>query len=104
MRSVLMPEGDVRTGGGLRKHKGKLEIRVGRGLAMDADGALTAAAAKAVTPLPDNTTGSAGVALDDSGASYSRATLNNNFATMKAHIDELRHALEGVGLINKGTD
>lgn len=49
--------------------------------------------------LTDNTSGTAGSTIANVGASFSQATLNNNFATLTQHLIELRTALRAAGLM-----
>lgn len=52
-----------------------------------------------VGALTDNTSGTAGSTVANVGASFSQATLNNNFATLTQHLIELRTALRAAGLM-----
>jgi hypothetical protein len=53
----------------------------------------------AIASLTDSTTGTADETLADVGATFSQATLNNNFADLNAKIDLILAALRTHGLI-----
>lgn len=53
----------------------------------------------AIVHITDNTTGAASDALSDGGVSYTRATINSNFATVAAKINAILSLLEGRGLL-----
>jgi hypothetical protein len=52
-----------------------------------------------VGALTDNTSGTAGSTVANVGASFSQATLNNNFATLTQQLNELRTAMRDAGLM-----
>lgn len=50
-----------------------------------------------ITSLTDNSTGTASDTVADVGASFNQATLNNNFASLTAKIEELLDRLRESG-------
>jgi len=50
-----------------------------------------------ITALTDSTTGTPATTITDVGASFSQATLNNNFASLTQAINEIKTALNGAG-------
>jgi hypothetical protein len=55
--------------------------------------------AEDVGELTDSTSGTASSTVADVGASFSQATLNNNFATLTDALNDLRTALRDAGLM-----
>jgi hypothetical protein len=55
--------------------------------------------AEDVGELTDSTSGTASDTIANVGASFSQATLNNNFASMLAKVNELRAVLRAAGLM-----
>lgn len=54
--------------------------------------------ASAITALTDSTTGTADNTVADVGASFSQATLNNNFADLIAKINAINTAIKNAGI------
>lgn len=52
----------------------------------------------AIASLTDNSTGTAGSAVADAGASYTQATIDNNFATLTAKVNALIAVLKSAGI------
>ena len=56
-------------------------------------------AQSAIADVTDSTGGTADGTLDDAGASYTQATLNNNFAELATKVNAILAALRAHGLI-----
>ncbi|MGK3981314.1 hypothetical protein WMF38_57485 [Sorangium sp. So ce118] len=52
-----------------------------------------------VEELTDSTSGTAGNTITNVGASFSQATLNNNFATLTQQLNDIRAALRSAGVM-----
>jgi hypothetical protein len=55
--------------------------------------------AEDVGELTDSTSGTAGDTIANVGASFSQATLNNNFASMLTKVNDIRAVLRAAGLM-----
>lgn len=71
------------------------EVKVESGGKITNDGIQAAA----IVNLTDSTTGTADNTVADVGATFSQATLNNNFADLIAKINGVLAALRGAGIV-----
>lgn len=79
----------------------RIVIQSGGEIKIETGGKITAngTQASAIVSLTDSTTGTANDTVQDVGAAFSQATLNNNFADLTAKINGILAALRGAGII-----
>lgn len=65
---------------------------------INADGTGVPAASTAIADLVDSTTGTADGTVDDVGAAFSQATLNNNFKELVVKVNAILDNLQARGL------
>lgn len=70
------------------------ELRLESGAVVTSDGTQPGL----IGPLTDSTGGTAGDTVSDVGAAFNQGTLNNNFASLIAKINELEAVIRALGL------